>query len=244
MTPTRILAAAWAMTFAVVALPAAANAQTNSQQQQAPAKPKAAAKPAAANTAKPAPAKPAAASTAKPAASTSANAAKPAAPAAKPAATQASTKPVPNDEPKLLGQYGEWGAYTATPSGKKLCFALAKPGSSQTEPPNRPRDPAYLFVSTRPGEKVKEEISLIIGYPLKANTEVTAAVGGTNFALYTQEDGAWIKNASDEPKMIEAMRKGSDLVVKGESGRGTKTTDTFSLKGISQALDRIGQECK
>ena len=242
MTPTRIIAAAWAMTFAVVALPATAFAQNNSQQQQQPAKPKPTAKPAAANTA--APAKPAAAGTAKPAASTSASAAKPAAPANKPAATQASTKPVASDEPKLLGQYGEWAAYTATPNGKKLCFALAKPGSSQTEPPNRPRDPAYLFISTRPGDKVKEEISLIIGYALKANTEVTAAVGGTNFALYTQEDGAWIKNASDEPKMIEAMRKGSDLVVKGESGRGTKTTDTFSLKGISQALDRVGQECK
>jgi hypothetical protein len=218
-------------------LPTAAYAQSNSQQQQAPAKPKTTAKPAA-------PAKPAAANTAKPAASTNASAAKPAAPAAKPAATQASTKPVASDEPKLLGQYGEWGAYTATPSGKKLCFVLAKPGSSQTEPANRPRDPAYLFISTRPGDKVKDEVSLIIGYPLKANTEVTAAVGGTNFALYTQEDGAWIKNASDEPKMIEAMRKGSDLVVKGESGRGTKTTDTFSLKGISQALDRVGQECK
>jgi hypothetical protein len=242
MTPTRIFAAAWAMTFAVVALPATAFAQSNSQQQQQPAKPKPAAKPAAAKPA--APAKPAAAGTAKPAASTSASAAKPAAPAAKPAATPASTKPVASDEPKLLGQYGEWGAYTATPNGKKLCFALAKPGSSQTEPANRPRDPAYLFISTRPSDKVKEEISLIIGYPLKANTEVTAAIAGTNFALYTQEDGAWIKNAPDEPKMIEAMRKGSDLVVKGESGRGTKTTDTFSLKGISQALDRVGQECK
>ena len=149
-----------------------------------------------------------------------------------------------DDEPKLLGQYGEWGAYTASPNGKKLCFALAKPGSSQTNPPNRPRDPAYLFISTRPGEKVKDEISLIIGYPIKPNTELSAAVGGASFPLYTQEDGAWVKNPPDEPKMIEAMRKGSDVVVKGESGKGTKTTDTFSLKGISQALDRVGQECK
>ncbi len=166
------------------------------------------------------------------------------APATKPAATPAAAKPVADDEPKLLGQYGEWGAYTASPNGKKLCFALAKPGSSQTSPPNRPRDPAYFFISTRPGEKVKDEISLIIGYPIKPNTEVTAAVGPTAFTLYTQEDGAWIKNASEEEKMIEAMRKGADIVVKGESGRGTKTTDTFSLKGISQALDRVGQECK
>jgi hypothetical protein len=189
-------------------------------------------------------AKPAPPAAAKPAAA-SAAAAKPAAPAAsKPAATPAAVKPVADDEPKLLGQYGEWGAYTASPNGKKLCFALAKPGSSQTDPPNRPRDPAYLFISTRPTEKVKDEVSLIIGYPIKPNTEVTAAVGPAAFALYAQEDGAWVKNAPDEAKMLEAMRKGGDIVIKGESGKGTKTTDTFSLKGVAQALDRVGQECK
>jgi hypothetical protein len=247
MISTSILSATRAVTFAaLVAWPVASLAQTSIIEQ--PTKPQV--KPAAA-AAKPAPPAPAAKPTvAKPAAPAqpAAAAAKPAAPAkpaaAKPAATPVAAKPVADDEPKLLGQYGEWGAYTATPNGKKVCFALAKPGSSQTNPPNRPRDPAFFFISTRPGEKVKDEISLIIGYPIKPNTDVTVAVGPTAFTLYTQEDGAWIKNAPDEPKMLEAMRKGSDLVVKGESGKGTKTTDTFSLKGISQALDRVGQECK
>jgi Invasion associated locus B (IalB) protein len=263
MTSTRIVSAARAMGIAcLIGFPAAALAQSSIITQDKPAAPTAPAKPQAKPAtppAKPAAAKPAApaqaakpaapaaaakpAAAAQPATKPAAAAAKPAAPAAKPA-TQAAAKPTADDEPKLLGQYGEWGAYTAAPNGKKLCFALAKPGSSQTNPPNRPRDPAYLFISTRPGEKVKEEISLIIGYAIKPNTEVTAAVGAASFALYTQEDGAWIRNAPDEPKMIEAMRKGNDVVVKGESGKGTKTTDTFSLKGISQALDRVGQECK
>jgi len=144
----------------------------------------------------------------------------------------------------LLGQYGDWGAYTASPGGKKVCFALAKPSSSSTNPPNRPRDPAWLFISTRPAEKVKEEVSVIIGYPFKANSDATVEVGGSTFAMYTQNDGAWIKNAAEEARLVEAMRKGSDVTVKGESGRGTKTTDTFSLKGISQALDRTAQECR
>lgn len=144
----------------------------------------------------------------------------------------------------LLGQYGDWGAYTASPGGKKVCFALAKPASSATIPPNRPRDPAWLFISTRPAEKVKEEVSVIIGYPFKPNSDASVEVGGTAFAMYTQNDGAWIKNAAEEARLIEAMRKGSDVTVKGESGRGTKTSDTFSLKGISQALDRTAQECR
>lgn len=147
-------------------------------------------------------------------------------------------------QPKLLGQYGTWGAYTASPGGKKVCFALAKPSSSETNPPNRPRNPVYMFISTRPADKVSNEVSVVIGYPFKAGTEATAQIGGSNFALYTQQDGAWIKNAADETKMIDTMRGGDSAVIKGMSAKGTQSTDTFSLKGISQALDRTAQECK
>jgi invasion protein IalB len=145
---------------------------------------------------------------------------------------------------QLLGEFGAWGAYTATPGGKKVCFALTKPTTSETVPPGRPRDPAWLFVSTRPAEKVKEEVSVIFGYPLKANSDATVEIGATNFAMYTQNDGAWVKNAAEEARLVEAMRKGAEVTVKGESSRGTKTVDQFSLKGVSQALDRAAQECR
>ncbi|WP_025033152.1 invasion associated locus B family protein [Bradyrhizobium sp. DOA9] len=147
-------------------------------------------------------------------------------------------------EPTLIGQFGTWGAYSATPNGKKVCFALAKPSSSKTNPPNRPRDPAYAFVSTRPAEKVNNEVSVMIGYALKPGSESTVEVGGASFAMYTQGDGLWIKNAAEEERMVEAMRKSADLVVKGISAKGTETTDTFSLKGLAQALDKIAQDCR
>ena len=172
------------------------------------------------------------------------DAAKPA-PAPKPAA-----KPDPaaaaagGAEPTLIGQFGTWGAYTATPNGRKVCFALAKPSSSKTNPPNRPRDPAYAFVSSRPAEKVVNEVSIMIGYTLKPGSESTLEVGGGSYAMYTQGDGLWIKNAAEEERMVEAMRKSADLTVKGVSAKGTETTDTFSLKGLSQALDRLAQDCK
>lgn len=160
-------------------------------------------------------------------------------PEAKPTAAVAGSA-----EPTLIGQYGTWGAYTATPNGKKVCFALAKPSSSKTNPPNRPRDPAYAFVSTRPAEKVNNEVSIMIGYALKPGSESTLEVGGASFAMYTQGDGLWIKNAAEEERMVEAMRKSADAVVKGVSAKGTETTDTFSLKGLAQALDRVAQDCK
>jgi len=147
-------------------------------------------------------------------------------------------------QPTLLGTFGDWGAYTASPGGKKVCFALAKPSKSETTPPNRSRDQAFLFVSSRPAEKVKDEVSIIIGYGFKANTDATLELGGASYAMYTQADGAWIKNAAEEGKLVESMRKGGDLTIKGTSGRGTGTTDVFSLKGLAQALDKVGEECR
>jgi Invasion associated locus B (IalB) protein len=175
--------------------------------------------------------------------------AKPAAPAkpapAKPAATAtAPAAPGGDAQPTLLGQYGDWGAYTASPGGNKVCFALAKPKTTKMEPAGRNRDPSYLFVSTRPAEKVKNEVSVIIGYPFKSSSDATAEIGTAKFAMYTQNDGAWIKNVAEEARMVEAMRKGADLMVKGTSGRGTQSTDQYSLKGLAQALDKIEQECK
>jgi invasion protein IalB len=172
----------------------------------------------------------------------------PAKPAPKPppaaAAPAPASAPAGDAQPTLLGQYGDWGAYFATPGGKKLCFTIAKPKTSQTNPVGRKRDPAWLFVSDRPAENVRNEVSVIIGYPFKTSADATAEIGTAKFAMYTMNDGAWIKNVAEEARMVDAMRKGSDLIVKGMSGHGTESTDQYTLKGLSQALDRADQECK
>lgn len=176
------------------------------------------------------------------------------APKAAPAPAKSSAKSAPakpaapaaagNAEPSLIGQFGTWGAYTATPNGKKVCFALAKPASSKTNPANRPRDASYAFISTRPAEKVSNEVSIMIGYTLKPGSEGTLEVGGARYAMYSQGDGLWIKNAAEEDRLVEALRKGADAVVKGVSAKGTETSDTFPLKGLAQALDKLAQECR
>jgi invasion associated locus B (IalB) protein len=154
------------------------------------------------------------------------------------------TAAVDGAQPTLLGQFGDWGAYTATAGGRKVCYALAKPASAQTNPANRPRDPAYMFVSTRPAENVRNEVSIVVGYPFKPASEASVDIGSAKYAMYTQNDGAWIKNAAEEARMVEAMRKGSEMIVSGESGRGTKSTDRYTLRGLVQALDRVAQECR
>jgi hypothetical protein len=171
-------------------------------------------------------------------------AAKPKPPAAPPAAPKPPAPVAGPAKPTLLGQYGEWGAYTATPGGRKVCFAIAKPTGTETKPADRPRNQPYMFISTRPADKVTNEISIMVGYPFKTSSEATAQVGGTTFQLYTQGDGAWIKNAAEEAHMIDAMRAGDSAVVKGTSAKGTESVDTYSLKGLIEALDRVAQECK
>ena len=165
----------------------------------------------------------------------------------KPAAASAAepaTAAAGGSKPTLLGQYGDWGAYTASPGGKKICFAIAKPATSETNPPGKSRNPTFMFISSRPADKVSNEISIVIGYPFKPSAEATLEVGSASFALYTQQDGAWIKNAAEEQHLLDAMRAGQNAVVKGTSSHGTRSTDTFSLKGFSQALDRSDQDCK
>ena len=232
MISTRSLFA-WSLAMAALLIPLAVGAQTTTPTTPpattAPAKQPAKSAPPAAKSA-PATA-PAAKSTPAPApAAKSAPAPAPAAPAA--------TGPV------MLGQYADWAAYTAPSSGRKVCYALGKPASQQTNPPNRPRDPTYLFISSRPAENVTNEVSVIIGYGFRATSDATIEVGPAKFQMYTQGDGAWIKNAAEEARLVDAMRKGADLLVKGTSARGTQSTDRYSLKGLAQALDRVGQECK
>jgi invasion protein IalB len=174
--------------------------------------------------------------------------------AAQAPAKKAAPKPAPSKQaapaapggahPNLLGQYGDWGAYAAGGGGGKVCYALATPASTRTTPANRPRDPVYLFISTRPGENVHNEVSVIIGYQLKPDSEVNVEIGNNKFVMYTKADGAWLSNAAEEARMVETMRKGADIVITGTSARGTQSTDRYSLKGLSQALDRTAKECK
>jgi len=184
------------------------------------------------------PKQPAAAAETKAAATAAKPAPKPSAP--EPTSTPAKATAI-SSTPTLLGQYDNWGAYTAAPNGRKVCFAAARPSGVQTA---RGRSPSYLFITSRPQDKVKDEVSAIVSFPLKNNADATAVIGGKQYAMSTRSDGVWIKNQTDETKMVEAMRKGGDLVLKATTDRGLQSTDTFSMKGLAQALDRVARECR
>ncbi|WP_237153247.1 invasion associated locus B family protein [Oryzibacter oryziterrae] len=144
--------------------------------------------------------------------------------------------------PTPLQQYEKWSTYTYTAAGAKVCYAVTQPSDMQPQGVNR--DPVFLFITNRPKEGVKHEVSVIAGYPYKDGSKTSVKIGNDSFVLYTKDQGAWVENAADESRLIASMKGGSDMQVTGTSRRGTVTTDTYSLKGVSAALKRIDGECK
>jgi hypothetical protein len=143
---------------------------------------------------------------------------------------------------KTIGTYSSWTSFTHGEAPGLLCFATSQP--AKQEPANTKRDPAFIYVSSWPKDGVKAEISVKIGYALRKGSDVTLAIGSSNFKLFVHGDRAYVADATEELKLLEAMRKGSTMTVQGTSERGTSTTDTYSLSGISQALQAVATNCK
>jgi hypothetical protein len=143
--------------------------------------------------------------------------------------------------PTLLQQYSDWEAYKYEADGNTVCYALSKPKS--LAPTNRNHGDIFFFISTRPEENVENEASLLVGYPFEEGSTVTASVDGEEFTMFTKEDGAWVESPAEEDQLVAAMRAGRQMIVKGTSHRGTDTTYTFSLSGVTASTNRIAQEC-
>lgn len=144
--------------------------------------------------------------------------------------------------PTLLKQHKDWAAYVMASGSGKVCYALTKP--TQMLPGDRNHGDVFFFVTSRPSEGVSQEPSLLVGYPLKAKSTVNADVDGKIFAMFTNNDGAWVDNAATEAQLVGAMKAGREMTVRGESSRGTKTTYKFSLSGVTAAIKSASDACK
>jgi len=151
------------------------------------------------------------------------------------------------DSPALLGTFKSWSAYTTGKGEAKICYALAQPKSS--EPKNIKRDPVFFLISDWPARKTKDETEVVPGYSYKNDDKVTVQVGSDKYAFFAKNDdqggdgNAWIQDLSSESRLVDAMRHGAEVIVTGTSSRGTLTRDTYSLAGISAALDKIHAAC-
>jgi invasion protein IalB len=148
--------------------------------------------------------------------------------------------PTSAETPKPIGSYGDWQALTYQENGKPVCYVFTEPAKKEGQYTSRGQ--VYALVTHRPVDKKLNVFTIISGYAYKEDSEATLEIGEQKFTLFTQEDRAWA-NDEDDPKIVEALKKGTGMVVHGTSTRGTETIDTYSLKGFSKAYDAIGNAC-
>jgi hypothetical protein len=145
------------------------------------------------------------------------------------------------DAPKLIGRHGAWKAYSFLDNNEKVCFISSQPRKQGGK--LRKRGEVFFFVTRWSDEKDKNVVSVANGYAFKPDSQVIVKVDGKAFQLFTQGEMAWTKDQAMDDAITEALKKGATLEVKGISGLGAETTDTYSLTGSGAAYQAITKAC-
>jgi hypothetical protein len=143
--------------------------------------------------------------------------------------------------PTRIQQFNAWGAYSYQATGGKVCYVLSIP--KEKAPSSVDHGDIFFLVSQRPGQNISYEPQAMMGYQLKENSKVNVVIDGRTFVMFTKGNSAWVENAAEEPALVAAMKSGKDMSVQATSRRGTGTTYSYSLSGISAALKQI-EGCK
>ena len=167
-------------------------------------------------------------------------------------------------KPALVATYGDWSVYRSDAGKGRLCYTLASPKSR--DPEDAQREPGYAFISERPAEQVRNEVSFVMGFDVaapetakaddkgahdkakdkKAKSPLvapTATIGEVEFELLPKGADLWVKNPAKESQLIDEMRKGKELKIRASSKKGAVTVDTYSLTGFKQAIERAVKDC-
>ena len=149
--------------------------------------------------------------------------------------------PARADDARLIATHNKWSVYAVDEKGGKVCYMLSKPDKAEGKYTRR--EEIYALITDRPADSSKNVFSYIAGYPYKPGSDATISIDDQKFTLFTQDDTAWAPDAATDEKIAQAMAKGSDMVVRGTSARGTATVDTYSLEGSGAAHKAMAQEC-
>ena len=142
--------------------------------------------------------------------------------------------------PKSSGKYKNWESFTLMTDKGKVCFAQTKP--VKRAPAAIKRNDSRIFVTFRPNENIKDEISITSGHAYK-NSTVSAKSGKSNFSFFSQGDFAWLLDENEEKKFIKLMKRASDLMIKGKTKDGAETTDHYSMMGFTKAYNTAKKVC-
>lgn len=139
-----------------------------------------------------------------------------------------------------LGRYNDWRAHSYQEDGGTVCNMWSRP--TRHEEQGRPRGEIYAFVTQRPSIGAEDDFSLQMGYEIQSGSQVTVQIGSQSWKLFAEGEAAFAYS-EDEPALVQAMRRGSTMVVEAVSQRGTPTKDTYSLSGFTAAHKKITEAC-
>ena len=142
---------------------------------------------------------------------------------------------------KSIGKFKDWETFTVTENNNKICFAQSIP--ILRAPKKFERNPSRLFISFRPTEDIKDEVSATSGYTFQKEKIVKAKSGKKTFDFFAQENFAWILDTEEEQKFIQAMKKASRVMIIGRTDKGKQTIDHYSLMGFSKAYNTAKKNC-
>ena len=142
--------------------------------------------------------------------------------------------------PRSTGKYKNWESFVAETDKGKICFAQTVP--TKRAPAAVKRDKSKLFVTFRPSEEIKDEVSLTSGHDYKISS-VTASSGKRRYSFFSQKDFAWLLDDQEEKKFIQLMKKATDIIVKARTIKGAETTDHYSMMGFTKAYNTAKKSC-
>ena len=142
--------------------------------------------------------------------------------------------------PRSTGKYKNWESFVAETDKGKICFAQTVP--TKRAPAAVKRDKSKLFVTFRPSEEIKDEVSLTSGHDYKTSS-VTASSGKRRYSFFSQKEFAWLLDDQEEKKFIQLMKKATDIIVKARTTKGAETTDHYSMMGFTKAYNTAKKAC-
>ena len=142
---------------------------------------------------------------------------------------------------KSIGKFKDWESFVLSQNGNKICFAQSIP--VVRAPKKLKREPSRLFVSFRPAENIKNELSVTNGYEFKLKAPVEAKSGKKSYDLFSKGKFAWVVEKKDEQKLISTMKKASRLMIIGNTEKGDQTTDHYSMMGFTKAYNTAKKSC-
>ena len=142
--------------------------------------------------------------------------------------------------PKSTGKYKNWESFVAETDKGKICFAQTVP--TKRAPASIKRDKSKLFVTFRPTEDIKDEVSITSGHEYKSST-VTASSGKRKYSFFSQKGFAWLLDDQEEKGFIKLMKKATNVIVKARTTKGAETTDHYSMMGFTKAYNSAKKTC-